>query len=335
MSKLELQKIKKDYPEFSLDLNLSVNEGEFLTIIGPSGSGKSTLLNIIAGLDSPAHGSILLDGRDITSAPPQKRGISMVFQDYALFPSMNVEKNIAWAMKIRKVKASERHSAAAQLLSLVNLSGYGKRKVTTLSGGEAQRVALARALSSDPSILLLDEPLSALDANLRRRLRDEIRRIHDSSPSLTTVYVTHDREEAFAISDRIAIIKGGRLEMADTPENIYRNPATLFCAYFTGEGTALSADLFNLSIPADTIFFRPEDVLVKEEPFFADSDSYIILDECEVISSEYLGRCYILGLNYKGHRILAESSVFPQKRHVSIYISKNRLLFFKDGVNIS
>ena len=267
MSKLELQKIKKDYPEFSLDLNLSVNEGEFLTIIGPSGSGKSTLLNIIAGLDSPTHGSILLDGRDITSAPPQKRGISMVFQDYALFPSMNVEKNIAWAMKIRKVKASERHSAAAQLLSLVNLSGYGKRKVTTLSGGEAQRVALARALSSDPSILLLDEPLSALDANLRRRLRDEIRRIHDSSPSLTTVYVTHDREEAFAISDRIAIIKGGRLEMADTPENIYRNPATLFCAYFTGEGTALSADLFNLSIPADTIFFRPEDVLVKEEPF--------------------------------------------------------------------
>ena len=175
MSKLELQNIKKDYPEFSLDLNLSVNEGEFLTIIGPSGSGKSTLLNIIAGLDSPAHGSILLDGRDITSTPPQKRGISMVFQDYALFPSMNVEKNIAWAMKIRKVKASERHSAADQLLSLVNLSGYGKRKVTTLSGGEAQRVALARALSSDPSILLLDEPLSALDANLRRRLRDEIR----------------------------------------------------------------------------------------------------------------------------------------------------------------
>ena len=170
MSKLELQNIKKDYPEFSLDLNLSVNEGEFLTIIGPSGSGKSTLLNIIAGLDSPSQGKILLDGRDITSTPVQKRGISMVFQDYALFPSMNVEKNIAWAMKIRKVKAQERHSAAGQLLSLVNLSGYGKRKVTTLSGGEAQRVALARALSSNPSILLLDEPLSALDANLRRRI---------------------------------------------------------------------------------------------------------------------------------------------------------------------
>ena len=172
MSKLELQNIKKDYPEFSLDLNLSVNEGEFLTIIGPSGSGKSTLLNIIAGLDSPSHGKILLDGRDITSTPVQKRGISMVFQDYALFPSMNVEKNIAWAMKIRKVKAQERHSAAGQLLSLVNLSGYSKRKVTTLSGGEAQRIALARALSSNPSILLLDEPLSALDANLRRHLRD-------------------------------------------------------------------------------------------------------------------------------------------------------------------
>ena len=242
MSKLELQNIKKDYPEFSLDLNLSVNEGEFLTIIGPSGSGKSTLLNIIAGLDSPAHGSILLDGRDITSTPPQKRGISMVFQDYALFPSMNVEKNIAWAMKIRKVKASERHSAADQLLSLVNLSGYGKRKVTTLSGGEAQRVALARALSSDPSILLLDEPMGALDKKLREQMRLELVDIINSV-GVTCLMVTHDQEEAMTMADRIAIMDRGEFIQIGGPREIYENPNCRFCAEFIG-----SVNIFECSL---------------------------------------------------------------------------------------
>ena len=302
MGTLELKGVKKRYPEFTLEIDLSVNEGEFLTIIGPSGSGKSTLLNIIAGLDAPDEGAILLDGRDITSLPPQKRGISMVFQDYALFPSMNVEKNISYAMKIRKVKRSERRRQTDALLSFVNLSGYNRRKVTTLSGGEAQRVALARALSSDPSILLLDEPLSALDASLRRHLRDEVRRIHDENPGVTTIYVTHDREEAFSISDRIAIMNAGHIEMVAGGEEIYNHPNSLFTASFTGEGTSLPAEMFDMDVDADTIFFRPESVTIPQTKFYGDADAYLILEGVKIVSAEFLG------------------AVFPQPRHDLSYL---------------
>lgn len=335
MGTLELKGVKKRYPEFTLEIDLSVNEGEFLTIIGPSGSGKSTLLNIIAGLDAPDEGAILLDGRDITSLPPQKRGISMVFQDYALFPSMNVEKNISYAMKIRKVKRSERRRQTAALLSFVNLSGYNRRKVTTLSGGEAQRVALARALSSDPSILLLDEPLSALDASLRRHLRDEVRRIHDENPGVTTIYVTHDREEAFSISDRIAIMNAGHIEMVAGGEEIYNHPNSLFTASFTGEGTSLPAEMFDMDVDADTIFFRPESVTIPQTKFYGDADAYLILEGVKIVSAEFLGSCYLLGLMYEGHRILAESSFRPAEDTMTIYIRKTRLLLFKDGRAVS
>ena len=262
MPDLVLKNIKKKYPAFTLDVDLEVRQGEFLSIIGPSGSGKSTLLNIIAGLESPDSGKVLFADEDLTDVSVQKRGFSMVFQDYALFPSMNVEKNLSYAMKIRKMRRSEQKENVKALLDFVNLSGYEKRRIPTLSGGEAQRVALARALSSQPRVLLLDEPLSALDASLRRHLRDEIRRIHDERGNLTTIYVTHDREEAFSISDRIAIIRNGRIEMIDTCENIYRQPKTLFTAYFTGDGTGLPAELFSLELDADTIFFRPEAVRV-------------------------------------------------------------------------
>lgn len=331
MGTLEIRGLKKRYPEFTMEVDLTVNEGEFLTIIGPSGSGKSTLLNLISGLESPDEGSILLDGKDICALPVQKRGISMVFQDYALFSSMNVEKNISYAMKIRKVKRSERRRQTDALLSFVNLSGYNRRKVTTLSGGEAQRVALARALSSDPAILLLDEPLSALDAALRRHLRDEVRRIHDENPGVTTIYVTHDREEAFSISDRIAIMNGGHIEMVAGGEEIYNQPASLFAAFFTGEGTSLPSDMFDMDVDADTIFFRPEAVTVPQTRFYGDADAYLILENVQIVSAEFLGPCYLLGLMYEGHRILAQSSFRPAENTITIYIRKTRLLLFKDG----
>lgn len=331
MGTLEIRGLKKRYPEFTMEVDLTVNEGEFLTIIGPSGSGKSTLLNLISGLESPDEGSILLDGKDICALPVQKRGISMVFQDYALFSSMNVEKNISYAMKIRKVKRSERRRQTDALLSFVNLSGYNRRKVTTLSGGEAQRVALARALSSDPAILLLDEPLSALDAALRRHLRDEVRRIHDENPGVTTIYVTHDREEAFSISDRIAIMNGGHIEMVAGGEEIYNQPASLFTAFFTGEGTSLPSDMFDMDMDADTIFFRPEAVTVPQTRFYGDADAYLILENVQIVSAEFLGPCYLLGLMYEGHRILAQSSFRPAENTITIYIRKTRLLLFKDG----
>ena len=331
MGKLELRGLRKAYPNFTLELDLSVEEGEFLTVIGPSGSGKSTLLSLISGLESPDSGQILLDGKDIVPLPPQKRSVGLVFQDYALFPSMSVEDNVSYALKVRHIPKKEGRQAAGDLLDFVSLPGYGKRKVTTLSGGEAQRVALARALAGEPSVMLLDEPLSALDAALRRHLRDEIRRIHDEDRGLTTVYVTHDREEAFAISDRIAIVKDGKLEMAGTPEEVYKQPATLFTAFFTGEGTKLPTALFNLDKDADTVFFRPEAVAVRQTIFYGDADSWLELGQAEVMSSEFLGRSYLLGLRWQGHPILAESTVRPTSRHIDLYLDKSRLIFFKDG----
>ena len=206
MSYLEINNLQKDYSDFILSLSFSVEKGELVTILGPSGSGKSTLLSLISGIESVDKGEIKIDGKDITKLPISKRGISMVFQDFSLFPGMNTKKNIEYGMKEKNSK--KRDQKTEELLNTIGLPGYGKRKVTTLSGGEAQRVALARAIASEPDILLLDEPLSALDAPLRKKLRGSIRAIHDAF-STTMLYVTHDREEAFAISDKILIMKDG------------------------------------------------------------------------------------------------------------------------------
>ena len=262
MSYLEINDLQKDYSDFILSLSFSVEKGELVTILGPSGSGKSTLLSLISGIDSVDKGEIKIDGKDITKLPISKRGISMVFQDFSLFPGMNTKKNIEYGMKEKNSK--KRDQKTEELLNTIGLPGYGKRKVTTLSGGEAQRVALARAIASEPDILLLDEPLSALDAPLRKKLRGSIRAIHDAF-STTMLYVTHDREEAFAISDKILIMKDGRVEAFGTPEELYRNPPTLFSAFFTGDGTALPASLIYGEGVEGSVFFRPESVTVSEE----------------------------------------------------------------------
>ena len=327
MPYLEIRKLEKKYKDFTLSASFGVDEGEFLCIIGPSGSGKSTLLSLIAGLDKPDGGTITLDGKDITGEKIQSRGIGMVFQDFTLFPSMNVERNIQFGMKEKK---AERKKISDALLKLVGLEGYARRSVSSLSGGEAQRVQLARAIAAKPRILLLDEPLSALDAPLRKSIRSSIRAIHDTL-GITMLYVTHDREEAFSISDRIAVIRSGKIEMTDTPQAVYREPETLFTAYFTGEGTSLPGTMFNLDIEADTIFFRPEAVTVREGVFYGDSDAFLILENVEVSGAEYLGHCYMLGLQYDGHRILAQSGFYPKDKYITIYIRKTQLIFFKDG----
>lgn len=331
MSRLKVEQLKIDYPSFSLDLSFETGENEFISIIGPSGSGKSTVLSAIAGLIPVKQGTIMLQDRDITKAKVQERKVGMVFQDYALFTNMNAERNITYSMKVRHLKRKDRKAGLKNLLELVSLSGYEKRKVDTLSGGEQQRIALARALAAEPEVLLLDEPLSALDASLRRHLRDEIRRVHDERPGLTTIYVTHDREEAFSISDRIIIMRSGRIEMQGTPEEIYRTPATLFCAFFTGEGTSIPATFFNIDSDADTIFFRPEAVTVKEGTFYGDLDTMLVLEGARIVSAEFTGARYILGLVYQGQRILAESINKPSHEEVTLYIRKSQILFYKDG----
>ena len=300
------------------DINFSAESGEIIGIIGHTGSGKSTLLSLISGIESVDKGEIKIDGKDITKLPISKRGISMVFQDFSLFPGMNTKKNIEYGMKEKNSK--KRDQKTEELLNTIGLPGYGKRKVTTLSGGEAQRVALARAIASEPDILLLDEPLSALDAPLRKKLRGSIRAIHDAF-STTMLYVTHDREEAFAISDKILIMKDGRVEAFGTPEELYRNPPTLFSAFFTGDGTALPASLIYGEGVEGSVFFRPESVTVSEESLEGGLyPNHLVFNNVEVLSAEYTGPGYMLGLSFRGMPMIAFSPLKPKKRLVSLMI---------------
>ena len=318
MSYLEINNLQKDYSDFILSLSFSVEKGELVTILGPSGSGKSTLLSLISGIESVDKGEIKIDGKDITKLPISKRGISMVFQDFSLFPGMNTKKNIEYGMKEKNSKKKDQKTE--ELLNTIGLSGYGKRKVTTLSGGEAQRVALARAIASEPDILLLDEPLSALDAPLRKKLRGRIRAIHDAF-STTMLYVTHDREEAFAISDKILIMKDGKVEAFGTPEELYRNPPTLFTAFFTGDGTALPASLIYGDGIEGSVFFRPESVTVSEESLEGGLyPNHLVFNNVEVLSAEYTGPGYMLGLSFRGMPMIAFSPLKPKKRLVSLMI---------------
>ncbi|HET9984058.1 MAG TPA: ABC transporter ATP-binding protein [Longimicrobiales bacterium] len=222
------------------DLWLDVGRGELLTLLGPSGCGKTTTLRMIAGFETASSGRLLLDGRDVTSLPPQRRGTGMVFQNYALFPHLDVHENVAFGLKAQGVPRAEIPRRVERSLELVDLPGYGKRKVQQLSGGQQQRVALARALAPEPPVLLLDEPLSNLDAALRERTRSELRTLLKSL-GITSIFVTHDQEEAFALSDRIALLRSGRLQQVGTPEELYSEPANTFVASFLGRASLLPA----------------------------------------------------------------------------------------------
>ena len=221
------------------DVSLDVNPGEFLTLLGPSGCGKTTTLRMIGGFDLPTRGRIELRGRNVTSEPPDKRPVNMVFQSYALFPHLDVAGNIAFGLKRRGVAGDEIKRRTAAILEKVHLAGYEKRRTNELSGGQQQRVALARALVNEPNVLLLDEPLGALDLKLRKRLQLELKRIQ-MDVGITFVYVTHDQEEALTMSDRIAVMHRGRIEQLGAPEDLYDRPASPFVADFIGTTNLLA-----------------------------------------------------------------------------------------------
>ena len=221
-------------------VDLALRQGEFLTLLGPSGSGKTTILKMIAGFERPTSGAIELAGRDVSSLSPAERGIGVVFQQYALFPHMNVHDNISYPLKLRRWSAEDRARRVEAMLELVELTGYGERFPRELSGGQQQRVAVARALAFQPALLLMDEPLGALDRALRVGMQEEIRRIHRESGA-TVLYVTHDQEEALTMSDRVAILREGHLLQVGSPRELYRRPADRFVATFFGESTLVPA----------------------------------------------------------------------------------------------
>jgi len=243
MLKVELKNISKSYAPGKPvlhPLDLCVEPGELFFLLGPSGCGKSTLLRLLAGFISPDTGSILFDGKDITNMPPEKRDAGLVFQNYALWPHMTVFDNVAFGLDTRKIKGEEKKKKVRAALEMVDMQDFADRRPASLSGGQQQRVALARAIAFRPKLLLLDEPLSNLDAKLRDSMRNEIRRICKEA-GLTAIYVTHDRKEALSMGDRIAVINQGRIEETASPLDIYRRPLTRFSAEFMGSANFFPA----------------------------------------------------------------------------------------------
>ena len=262
---LQLRKIRKsfDNTEVLKGIDLEVAQGEFITLLGASGCGKTTTLRIIAGLELPDAGQVILEGQDITNREPNKRDVNTVFQNYALFPHMNVSDNVGYGLKIRKVPKAEIERKVEQALRLVQLEEYGKRMPDQLSGGQKQRIAIARAVINEPKVLLLDEPLGALDLKLRRQMQLELKRLQKQL-GITFIYITHDQEEAINMSDRIGVMHEGILEQLGTPNEVYYQPQTSYVADFVGNANILHKNGETFAIRSENILMNGEAVCTQE-----------------------------------------------------------------------
>lgn len=271
---LELKEIKKSFTEGEAvldNISLEISKGEFITLLGSSGCGKTTTLRIIAGLEQPDAGSVWLDGREVTGLEPNQRDVNTVFQNYALFPHMNVAENIGYGLKLKKVPKSEIRKKVSQMLELVQLEGYEKRKPSELSGGQKQRVAIARALVNNPKVLLLDEPLGALDLQLRRAMQIELKHLQKKL-GITFIYITHDQEEAINMSDRIAVMRDGRIEQIGTPDEIYNHPKTSYVATFVGNANILHGAAESIQGENAIVKIGNDKVIVKLETSQQDTE---------------------------------------------------------------
>jgi thiamine transport system ATP-binding protein len=306
------------------DVSLTVERGDFFTLVGPSGCGKTTTLRTVAGLETPTSGTVRIGGEDVTGQPPEDRPTGIVFQNYALFAHMTVRENVGYGLRFSDPPGDGgRSERVDEMLELVDLAGMADRDPTALSGGQQQRVALARALAPGPEVLLLDEPLSALDARLRERLRVQVREIQREL-DITTVYVTHDQAEALAISDRVAVVDDGRIQQVDRPEVVYREPETRFVAEFVGDNNVFDGEVTGLEpptarvdgvempLPDDavvsegqqvTLSVRPEDVLVDPD---GPGDDLALL-EATVETAEFLGDAYRVHYDWRGRTLLVKA----------------------------
>ena len=288
MALIEIRGLSKSFGEVKAvaGVDLDINAGEFITLLGPSGSGKTTVLRMIAGFEDPDAGTIKLNGEDITHLPPYDRDVNTVFQDYALFPHMDVITNIEYGLRVKKVNKEERRKKALEALEQVRLSGYEKRKPSQLSGGQRQRVALARALVNRPSVLLLDEPLGALDLKLRQQMQIELKELQ-REVGITFIFVTHDQEEALTMSDRIAVFDKGKIQQLDRPAAIYEKPVNEFVAGFVGVSNLITGNAAQTLLgKSGTFTVRPEKIqidkaqgaagTVKEVEYLGPSTRFIV-----------------------------------------------------------
>jgi spermidine/putrescine transport system ATP-binding protein len=335
---VEVRSVVKRYGgQAALDtVSLSVAAGEYAVLLGPSGSGKTTLLSIIGGFIQPDSGSVLVGGSDMTRAPPAKRPTATVFQDYALFPHMSVAGNVGFGLRMRKVARAARDARVAEMLELVGLADSGAKKPHQLSGGQRQRIALARALAVSPSVLLLDEPLGALDLKLRRQMQEELKAIQ-TRVGTTFIHVTHDQEEAMAIADRIVVMNAGRIEDEGEPSRVYLSPRTRFAASFMGQGCFLEGEiarieevcivvstgpaLLDLPKPSTRIYRTGERVVVSIRPehfCVCEAAGAVALGRARIEALSFLGAHRIARLRHEEHPSFAPTLLLPQKADLKV-----------------
>ncbi len=316
-------------------LDLEIRDGEFFSMLGPSGSGKTTCLRMIAGFDRPTIGQIYLYGQDVSQLPPYERPVNTVFQDYALFPHMTVGENIGYGLMIKKVRSVERKKLVDEMLELVRLSGFADRKPAQLSGGQRQRVALARALVNHPKVLLLDEPLGALDLKLRQQMQVELKSIQ-KSVGITFIFVTHDQEEALTMSDRIAVFNLGKIEQIGSPAEIYEHPSTTFVAGFVGVSNLVKGAMARRIIGIEQMFsIRPEKIHIAAPDIGQAADEFAA--DGKVRDVIYLGLYtrYLVELGDGGDLVVVEQNLKTTSMDVTKLRGQNvRLLWKKEHVRM-
>ena len=324
---VELKNISKIYDNINAlkNVNLKISDGEFFSLLGPSGSGKTTCLKIIAGFEQANQGYVYLFGDEVSNVPPYKRKVNTVFQDYALFPHMSVGQNIGYSLKIRNISKTEQQQQVKEILEIVKLSGYEDRRTNQLSGGQKQRVALARSLINKPKVLLLDEPLGALDLKLREQMQVELK-VLQRQFNITFIYVTHDQQEALSMSDRIAVFNEGNIEQVDTPANIYLSPKSSFIANFVGTTNVINKDIDSNNFKLTKSFsIRPENIsIIKSDK------NYDYNCSGSVIESQFQGSLYkiILKTSFNQQFIINSKQPYEINSNIKFGWFKKDIIIF-------